>query len=437
MTKVFIFLIVFFFASNLNAEEVTYMQILENPTDLELNLKYAKEQEKAGNYKSTIHTLERLNSLYPANTDIKIYLLSILVKMDSEIQVQLMIERMMKDPNTTDEAKEYINKVTSQMYASKNNKEKSNWFAYASIGYSQTENSNVDAVSKSKSLWVKDSKLAFAEDSIKYDKTFSRNGSFTIGKQLNDDSAMSLNLGVDLTSQNKGNTSQSDLISSSFSYSKSLDKHFLLPYIFYSRPNNRNAKDSNTRGLGFSNSYFINKKNNISYGTSYSKTKYDTNQTFTTARENNIDNYSSNIRYNYNFTPKDKLSSKIFVKDVKAIADYNSYDLYGLTLGYSKITPIGLLNLETTYKRKEHDEKDSFINTTIDRIDQEINHKITLTGQLSKILPFLKNLDKNNSIYYTLKYKYVDVDSTLINNTVKSNYLTYGITKKFNFNELF
>ena len=99
--------------------------------------------------------------------------------------------------------------------------------------------------------------------------------------------------------------------------------------------------------------------------------------------------------------------------------------------------PIGLLNLETTYKRKEHDEKDSFINTTIDRIDQEINHKITLTGQLSKILPFLKNLDKNNSIYYTLKYKYVDVDSTLINNTVKSNYLTYGITKKFNFNELF
>ena len=108
MTKVFIFLIVFFFALNLNAEEVTYMQILENPTDLELNLKYAKQQEEAGNYKSTIHTLERLNSLYPANTDIKIYLLSILVKMDSEIQVQLMIERMMKDPNTTDEAKEYI-----------------------------------------------------------------------------------------------------------------------------------------------------------------------------------------------------------------------------------------------------------------------------------------------------------------------------------------
>ena len=75
MIKVFIFIFVFLFASNLNAKEVTFMQILENPTDLELNLKYAKEQAIAGNYKSTIHTLEGLNSLYPANTEIKIYLL--------------------------------------------------------------------------------------------------------------------------------------------------------------------------------------------------------------------------------------------------------------------------------------------------------------------------------------------------------------------------
>ena len=136
MIKVFIFIFAFLFTSNLNAKEVTFMQILENPTDLELNLKYAKEQAIAGNYKSTIHTLERLNSHYPANTEIKIYLLSILLKMDSEIQVQLMIERMLKDPNTTDEAREYINKISSEIYAKKN-KEKSKWFAYANLGYSQ------------------------------------------------------------------------------------------------------------------------------------------------------------------------------------------------------------------------------------------------------------------------------------------------------------
>ena len=124
MKKIFLFLAVILFSSNLNAKEVTFEQILKNPTDLELNLKYAKEQEKAGNLKSTIHTLERLNMLYPANTDIKIYLLSILLKMDSQLRVQLMIERMLKDPNTTDEAKEYVNQVTSQMYVKKDKKKK-------------------------------------------------------------------------------------------------------------------------------------------------------------------------------------------------------------------------------------------------------------------------------------------------------------------------
>jgi len=347
-----------------------------------------------------------------------------------------MIERMLKDPNTTDEAKEYINKITSEMYAKKN-KEKSNWFAYANIGYSQTENSNIEALSRSKSLWVKDSKQPFASDTIEYDKTYSRNASFTLGKKIDDTSALSLNMGLDLISQNKGKKSQSDLISGSISYSKSLDKHFLLPYIFYSRPNNRFAKDLNSRGFGFSNSYFFNKDNIFSYGASFSNTMYDQTKIYPTAEYNNSDTYSANIGYTYNLTSKDQLSSKIFVNNVNGNADYNSYDAYGLTLGYSKYVPIGLLKLETTYKRKKHDEKDTFINSTIDREDQEINGQILLTGQLNQVLPFLKKLDKNNTIFYTLKYKFIDIDSTLINNTVETELLTYGLTKKINFNELF
>jgi len=284
-------------------------------------------------------------------------------------------------------------------------------------------------------MWVEDTKIDFAADSIKYDKTYSRNGSFTLGKKIDDTSAFSLNMGLDLITQNKGNKNQSDLISGSFSYSKSLDKHFFLPYIFYSRPNNRNAKDSNSRGFGFSNSYYINKKNNISYGAGFTNTLYDETAVFTNAETNSTDNYSAKIDYNYNLTSKDILNSKITFNNVNGNADYNSYDSYGLTLGYSKYIPIGLLKLETTYKRKEHEAKDQFINSTIDRIDQEVNGQILLTGQLNKILPFFKNLDKNNSVFYTFKYKYIDVDSTILNNTIRRELLTYGITKKINFND--
>ena len=52
--------------------EVTFQDILENPADLEINLKYATEQEALGRYKATLSTLERLNMLYPVNTDIKL-----------------------------------------------------------------------------------------------------------------------------------------------------------------------------------------------------------------------------------------------------------------------------------------------------------------------------------------------------------------------------
>ena len=61
-------------------KNITYMQILLKPNDLDLNLKYAQQQSKIGNYKQTISTLERLNMLYPDNVEIKLYLLSVLVQ---------------------------------------------------------------------------------------------------------------------------------------------------------------------------------------------------------------------------------------------------------------------------------------------------------------------------------------------------------------------
>ena len=89
----FFFIIIFLFCSKLNASEkiITYQQILENPGDLKLNLKYAKQESETGNYKQTISTLERLNIIYPENIEIKLYLLSILVQIDSPQQAKTLI----------------------------------------------------------------------------------------------------------------------------------------------------------------------------------------------------------------------------------------------------------------------------------------------------------------------------------------------------------
>ena len=86
MKKLILFLFIFSLSTQVKAE-VTYLEILKNPTDLKLNLQYAKEQEALGEFKSVIATLERLTALYPANIDLKLYLLSVAVKTDSTEKV--------------------------------------------------------------------------------------------------------------------------------------------------------------------------------------------------------------------------------------------------------------------------------------------------------------------------------------------------------------
>ena len=125
----FILTLFFLIQTKLIAYEITYQEILENPTDLELNLNYAKQQENVGNLKLVISTLERLNMLYPENLDIKLYLLSILIEMDSKVKVDLMVRTMMNDPNTPDETK----KTIAKLLISPDEKEKSKWFAYLYI----------------------------------------------------------------------------------------------------------------------------------------------------------------------------------------------------------------------------------------------------------------------------------------------------------------
>ena len=82
-------------------KNITYMQILQKPNDLDLNLKYAQQQGKIGNYKQTIATLERLNMVYPDNVEIKLYLLSVLVQADSPNKALTIIDEIKTSEDLT------------------------------------------------------------------------------------------------------------------------------------------------------------------------------------------------------------------------------------------------------------------------------------------------------------------------------------------------
>ena len=312
---VFFILSIFFIKSSV--AEVTFQEILENPADLEMNLTYAKEQESLGRYKTTLSTLERLNMLYPVNTDLKLYLISILLKLDSEAKLQLMLEIMLQDPNTTDETRQYIEKTLATIREQSESKDKGKWFAFADLSYMQTDHSNIDGVSKSGKLYAKDIIDDFV--GLKYDKAYSRGASITVGKNLDQTSAFSLNTGFNINTQNKNTgrklEGENDLAFASLTYSKILNKHYLMPYLFYSRPNQRHSltADSNTKGVGFNNTYSLDNTSDITYGSSFSSTIFNmkgSNEEDKVDDGNNL-TYSGNVGFNYTFSDINLISTKL------------------------------------------------------------------------------------------------------------------------------
>jgi hypothetical protein len=432
--KIIFFFFIIFYTQPLLAE-ITFEEILEDPADLELNLKYAKEQEGLGRYKTTLSTLERLNMLYPVNTDLKLYLISILLKLDSAAKLQLMLETMMQDPNTTDETRKYIEKTLATI--KKQSEPKGRWFAFADVNYMQTDHSNIDGVSKSGKLFGLDTISDM--DGVKYDKTYSRGTSITVGKNLDSTSAVSFNTGLNINTQNKEPEGENDLAFGSLTYTKVKNKHFLMPYMFFSRPNQRHSTpaDSLTKGIGFNNTYGLNNTTNITYGSSYSSTVFNVkanNQEDNVTRGNN-EVYSSNIGYNYSFSDINLISLRASAVKKKAQSDFNAYVGHGFNIGYTRILPFGNLKIEKTYQQNIFDAKNSFIHSLIDRRDNIKTSQIQLSGRMNQLVPFLKKIDPKGQFFFNFVYAKSNSDSTIFQNNAIRETTSFNITKRFSLYE--
>ena len=439
MIKYFLLLIILSLTihTKLTAKEITYQEILENPTDLELNLNYAKQQENTGNLKLTISTLERLNMLYPENLDIKLYLLSILIEMDSKVKVDLMVRTMMNDPNTPNDTKKTIAKLLSGPAKEKDSK----WFAYLDLKYLQTEESNISGITKTKKLLQEDNLIPYpAVDGrlvLEDDKTFNRSGALTVGRNINETSSLFFNLSLDIKQNENKVTGDSDIISSSLSYFKIFGNNYISPYAFWSGPNYRKQEDYETKGYGINNTYIFNEKHNINYGLAFSETSYERNATFSTADDNDSDVYSSFLKYNFNLTKKSQLGTKLILNRTEAKKEFDSYDSNGINLIYSHLLPFGTLKLSSTYLKNAYDEPEPFLSTSKIRDDESLVNVLSLEGQIGQLLPFVKNSAISKGIFYTFKLRNSDVSSNIANHDVEREFFTMGLTKRYNINELF
>ena len=428
-------IIIFFLISSSALAEISYREILDNPTDLELNLNYAKQQEKTGNLKLTISTLERMSMLYPSNTEIKLYLLSIVVKMDSPAKLTLLVQSILSDPNTTKDTKKLVVELLDK---EQKLAEPSKWFAYLDLSYGHTENSNFDSVPVSKQRLIDDVRNPFkTSTTVEYDKSFKRSGALTFGKNINDTSSIFFNIGLDVNTMNKKQAGESDILNTSVSYFKIIGNHYLTPYMYYTKPNYRQAADVNMKGLGFNNTYILNEKNNINYTAGYSNTEYHHKTGFFSKPLENNDIYSFGLKLNHNISNKNKVGAKLLHNITSSLVDHYSNDTSGVEFSYAHLFPIGTLKLSTKLTAKKFRVKNTTVSKGIDRKDQGILNIISLKGQLNQLIPFAKSINKKNDIFYNINFTDSNVHSTIITNKVKKETLTFELTKRIDFNGLF
>ena len=112
--KIISIILLILIPSNLFSE-ISFNQILEDPTNLDLNLQYLKEQETKGNYKAVIATLERLSDIYSDNLDLKLYLLSISLKIDSKERTKDIIDQIKKSPAITTAIRQRLDEIVKTL----------------------------------------------------------------------------------------------------------------------------------------------------------------------------------------------------------------------------------------------------------------------------------------------------------------------------------
>ena len=263
---------------------------MKKPNDLKLNLKYAKQQEDLGNYKSVISTLERLTSLYPENIDLKMYYLSISLRIDSVERTIQIIDEIKKSEQLSSEINAEVDIILQNLNNTAQPDDKNKWNGYMDISFNHTYHTNINNLSNSGTFYVSDSISNYATNEVEKDTLQIQSTRIGAYKRLDDNSSLNFNFGFSDTYQNKDKSEEKDLNSFFLNYNYFENKNAVSTVINYSKSNYRNQADIHSLSLSLNDRYAINKNHLIFVGLNSTRNTYNQNNTFSTTREKN--NYS-------------------------------------------------------------------------------------------------------------------------------------------------
>ena len=388
-------------------KNITYMQILQDPNNLDLNLKYAQQQGKVGNFKQTISTLERLNMLYPDNVEIKLYLLSVLVQVDSPEKANTIIEDMKLRRDLSTEDLETLQEIEEEL----RDREPSLWNLTADIGFGATFSNNVNSVTKNRLKLEEDSVAAFT--SAMHDRTESATLGITATRPIGEESSLLFNFGHTTSNQYQEADDDFQSYGLTIGLDTTLGNQSLSPYFIASKTDAQHDADSFSKMVGIGGFFTIGERHSISYGYSYSDSKANHNSSDTTADDTNSIGHTYNFGYDLILTPIISSSLSLGYSDSDAKIDAgNDYETYEFGLGLNFAFPWAYVAWSALTSFNDYKVADSSVTSVKLRSDNATTTDLMITKAIGDIFPAI---DPNRSLFINLSYEKTFSEANIMN----------------------
>jgi len=408
-------------------KNITYMQILQNPNDLDLNLKYAQQQGKMGNHKQTISTLERLNMLYPDNIEIKLYLLSVLVQADSPEKAIGIIDDIKLRKDVSAEDLESVIEIEEEL---KDRSEPKLWNFYADISAGVIHTDNVNSVSKTRKQMSSDSKTGF--NTAKHDRTLSGGLGLTATRSIGEASSFMINASHTKSEQYQETGDDYESYGLTLALDTYVGNQSLSPYLMLSKTDYVDDADSFSFMYGIGGYFSVGERNSFSYGYSYSDSKGNHNSSDTTADQTNAIGHGFTVGHDFIFNELVSTSIGLGYSDSDAKVDAgNDYETYDFNLRINFGFPWAYVSIGDALSFNDYKKADTSVDSGRIRSDVTNTFDIILTKTVGDFFP---SLDPNRSIFINLSYEKVISEANILNYDYITDSFSLGISKSLKLN---
>ena len=412
--------------TSINNKNITYVQILQNPNDLDLNLKYAQQQGKMGNYKQTISTLERLNMIYPDNVEIKLYLLSILVQIDSPQKANTIIEEMKLRRDLEAEDLESLKEIEEEL----KDREPSLWALTLSTDVGNVWSDNVNSVSKTRLKKSSDSTIEF--NSAKYDSTASASMGISATRPVGEQSSLLINFSHTTSDQDQELDDDSQSYALTFGLDTVLGNQSLSPYLIMNKTDAMADADSFSFMYGVGGFFSVGERNSINYGYSYTDSKANHNSSDTTANETNAIAHGYTLGHDYILNKLISTSIGLGYTDSDAKVDAgNDAETYDLSIGLNFAFPWAYVSVSNAHSFNDYKKADTSIVSDKARSDHTNTFGVALTKAMGDFFPAL---DPNRTLFLNLSYEKLISESNIMNYDYITDSFTLSFSKSLRLN---